>query len=58
MNHSHTTSTHELTGVYWDKEFDAKAIDALFKEYLASLEEDEEGEEKKGPPPPTEIIKN
>ncbi len=39
VNAKDVSSTHDVTGVYWDKEFDAKSIDKLFKEYLASLEE-------------------
>ena len=44
MDAKDVTSTHEVTGVFWDKVFDAKVMDELFKEYLKSLEEDEEEE--------------
>lgn len=44
VNVKDVTSTHHVTGVYWDKEFDAKSIDNLLKEYLASLEEYDENE--------------
>lgn len=45
LNAKDVSSTHDVTGIYWDKEFDAKSIDKLIKEYLASLEEyDEEGD--------------
>jgi uncharacterized protein YbaP (TraB family) len=52
-------STHEVTGVYWLKEFDAKKINDLFKEYLFSLEESnkEEAADEKSEPPPAAIIK-
>ena len=39
INPKEVTSTHDATGVYWEKEFDAKSIDKLFKEYLATLED-------------------
>jgi hypothetical protein len=60
VNVKDVTSTHDATGVYWDKEFDAKSIDKLLKEYLASLEEydDEESDEIIPPPPSKELIKN
>lgn len=35
-------STHDLTGIYWEKEFDSKKIDEFLKEYLASFEERKE----------------
>lgn len=54
LNAIDVNTTHEATGVYWSKEFDAKKIDALLKEYLASLEEEPEENEK---PPIQETIK-
>ncbi len=52
-------STHEVTGVYWSKEFDVKKINDLFKAYLSSIEEsnDEGTVEKNSEPPPAAIIK-
>ena len=32
-------SNHEITGIYWEKEFDINKLDALLKEYLDSLKE-------------------
>jgi hypothetical protein len=49
-------SSHDATGVYWDKEFDAKQTDSLLKDYLAMLEKQEE-EAKKEEAPPPQIIK-
>lgn len=32
-------SNHEITGIYWEKEFDINKLDALLNEYLDSLKE-------------------
>ena len=45
VNAKDFTSTHDITGVYWEEEFNAKAIDKLFKDYLTSIEEYEKEEE-------------
>jgi len=34
-------SNHDLTGVYWDEEYDEKKIDELLKKYIESLKEKE-----------------
>jgi len=39
-------SNHELTGVYWEKEFDIKKLDELLKEYLESLKESKTSSDK------------
>ena len=57
VNPKDFTSNHDVTGVYWEKEFNPKIIDTLFKEYLVSLEEYNETEIIP-PPPPAQIIKN
>lgn len=44
LNLKDLSSTHSATGMFWVKEFDAKKIDAFFKEYLASLEDVVENE--------------
>lgn len=49
-------SSHDATDVYWDEKFDAKKIDALFKDHLLSIEkwrkaEEEEDDEPIEPPP-------
>jgi len=40
VNAKDFTSTHSITGIYWDSEFDSKALDKQLKEYLALWEED------------------
>jgi hypothetical protein len=42
INPKDLVSTHEATGLYWDKTYDAKTIESLFNEYIKSLEEEEE----------------
>ncbi|MFC0775903.1 TraB/GumN family protein [Terrimonas alba] len=46
VNPKEYLSTHELTGIYWQEEFDAKKTDFFFKEYISSLEEEPTGQEQ------------
>jgi len=40
LNMKDYNSTHELTGVFWEKEFDENKLDELLKEYIKSFEEE------------------
>lgn len=42
LNLKDVTSSHAVTGIYWDYEFDVKKLDDHLKEYFDSLEEYEE----------------
>lgn len=44
LNIKDMTSKHELTGVYWENEYNSKRVDAFFKEYITSMEEENEEE--------------
>lgn len=41
LNSKDIISSHEATGVYWEKSFDAKKADAWLQEYLQSINGDE-----------------
>ncbi len=42
LNPKEYSSSHDATGIYWEKEFDKTKIDELLKEYLDSMEKEEE----------------
>jgi len=59
LNPKEYISSHEATGIYRKKEYDAKELDHFLKDYLWSVEnENEEEEDIEAPPPPPPPIRN
>jgi len=59
LNSKEYISSHEATGLYREKEYDAKELDNFLKDYLWSVEnKTEEEEEIEPPPPPPPPIRN
>lgn len=58
LNSKEYVSSHEATGIYRKKEYDAKELDNFLKDYLWSVENKDEEEEIEPPPPPPPPIRN